>query len=71
MSGPEVLVYPRLVQSPRGGVIDNSSVIARFRVGQDFTDRTSEDKKVYEITLIDSEGIWGVEREPEVEGQGT
>lgn len=71
MNPAEVLVYPRFVQNQRGDRVDNSSVIARFRVGQDFTDRTSDDRTVYRITLINSEGIWGVEREPQAsEEQG-
>lgn len=61
----EVLVYPRFVQSARGARIDNSSIISRFRVGQEFCDRASAEKKVYRITLINWEGIWGVEREQE------
>jgi hypothetical protein len=66
MSGTtEVLVYPRFVETPRGARVDNSSVIARFMVGQEFTDRTSADRKVHRITRIDRDGIWGVECEPE------
>lgn len=65
MTSSQVLVYPRFAQGATGRRVDNSAVISRFRVGQEFCDRTSRDKKVYRITLIDREGIWGVECEPE------
>jgi hypothetical protein len=67
MNEREVLAYPRFVQNPSGSATDRSSVIARFMVGQDFCDRTSEAKTVYIITRIDHEGIWGIEREESLE----
>lgn len=61
----EVLVYPRRVEIPDGAPIDNSAVIRFFLVGQDFTERTRHGSRVYRITRISREGIWGTPKDTE------
>lgn len=65
----EILVYERILRHPSGQESDRSAVISQFRVGGDFN-QVSRGAVVqaYEITRIDAQGIWGVERAPQEQG---